>query len=135
MQARSSQGHKISITARLKRITRYAEFVAYRMSDELIGALAAMTPADRGVVLDALSRAHVRLVGNIELPPPCGDRVAWDAARIAKLKAAEAKYGTDEGIARALGISRPAAKRARWRYIGARAPRTPKSSGVAATLG
>lgn len=44
----------------------------------------------------------------------------WDADRIAKLKAAEAKYGSDEGIARELGLSLGAARMARWRYIGGR---------------
>lgn len=45
-------------------------------------------------------------------------RVRWDAARIARLQAAWQRWGTDEGVARAMGLNLEAAARARRRYIG-----------------
>lgn len=44
----------------------------------------------------------------------------WNDVMIARLKAAEAKYGDDEDVARALGVTVKAAARARLRYIGPR---------------
>lgn len=41
----------------------------------------------------------------------------WNPERIAALRAAWARYGTDEGVARALDMPLAAARRARYRYV------------------
>ncbi len=43
---------------------------------------------------------------------------SWDEGRIARLKALWAKFGDDRAIARGLGISLEAARRARRRHVG-----------------
>ncbi len=43
---------------------------------------------------------------------------SWDEGRVARLKALWARYGDDKAVARGLGISLEAAKRARRRHIG-----------------
>lgn len=135
VKTRSSRGHLNSVISRLSRIRTFSEFRAYRMTDELIQMLAAMGAADRDVALSRIGETHallnraapIRRLGTVRVK-------AWDGPMIAKLQAAEAKFGNDEGIARHLGLPIKAVRTARWKYCGPRKPRTPRPTvGVAAT--
>lgn len=82
---------------------------------------AVLLPSHIVIVSKALARAMAAVDQKQPLPlfSKRGWR-SWTPERIAKLKAADAKHGNDEGIARELGISLKAAKAARHRHIGKR---------------
>lgn len=104
---------------RLGDIKKLGDFMA---SQKYLENFAALSPKHKlvisGYVADAWASANRRVE-----PLPRWSKKGWRTwtpERIAALKAADAKYGTDEGIARALKISLKAAERARYRYIGKR---------------
>jgi hypothetical protein len=110
----------------LKRSGDSKKLEAFLASDQYLKHFAALTSSERMRVHalwhEALTAIKERATKQKPLPrynPSKGWR-SWTPERIAQLKAAEAKYGTDEGIARAMGISLDAATRARYRHIGPR---------------
>ena len=97
--------------------------LAYLRTERYTTLYAQLTPKRQLDLHDHTHAAKVACTKQQEKPIPKYSKRgwrSWDAERIAKLKAAEAKYGTDEGIARELGISLGAARMARWRHIGGR---------------
>lgn len=89
---------------------------------EYAAAFAALDAGQKAKVRVLTGKAYVKAEQKLKPIPRYSKRGwrAWDAERIAKLEAAERKHGTDEGIARELGLSLGAARMARWRYIGGR---------------
>lgn len=75
-----------------------------------------------------VSKAMAKALTAVDKKQPLPIRIekgwrTWTPERIELLKAADAKHGNDEGIARELGLSLGAARAARWRYVGKRAGR------------
>jgi hypothetical protein len=116
------------IAAELRRHQRAGDFqgaTRYVASDTYQYLLTQLSTADHGKVLTLISEvwraAADRAAGDARTPIPKystrGWR-AWDEGRVARLKALWARYGDDKAIARGLGISLEAAKRARRRHVG-----------------
>lgn len=116
------------IAAELRRLQRAGDFqgaTRYVASDAYLQLLPQLSPADHGKVLTLISEvwraAADRAAGDPKTPIPKYSQRgwrAWDDGRIARLKALWAKFGDDKAVARGLGISLDAAKRARRRHIG-----------------
>jgi len=109
---------KFAHIAKFGNMKTFRDFLA---SPKYAENYAALSPLHRVAVAKAMARAFEATDQKAPLPrfSKRGWRT-WDAERIAKLKAADAKHGNDEGIAREMGISLKAAKAARWRHIGRR---------------
>ena len=130
MQKRSSKGHLISITHKLKRVRTLAAFRAYTSSDSFVAMLGDMDYGDRVIAFGAVYRAWREFDTSRPIPEQRETKLRWTPALIERLRAAERKHGTDEGIARELRIPVKTAKVARWKYVG---PRRPLHGSVAAT--
>lgn len=124
-------GHLVSITRKLKSAKDFAGLMAYVSGDGFLASLNGIAPGKRQLVWAAFEAAWRRL----DTRPPLVEggtyyakkrRMQWringaiNMEAVARLKAAEAATGSDEGIARMLGITRQAAKKARWEFLGRR---------------
>ncbi len=118
-----------SLSTQLVQIERTGDIRRLRAllaSDSFAQSLLRMDAGRRQYLLIASGRMLARM--QAEIGPlirhtkvyGAPNKPKWDAAMIAKLRAADAKYGNDEDNARALGVTEPAARRARLRYIGVR---------------
>lgn len=135
MHTRSSKGFRIALCQRFARARTYADWKAIVTSDEFAVAMAKMNPVDRIIAQGGCAEAYARCSGSKPIPPAGSTRVkAWDEAMIAKLRAAEARFGNDDDIARELKLPIKAIRSARWKYCGPRRPfKRPPSTGAAAT--
>lgn len=111
--------------SRLKRLgdmKKLAAFVESPRYNELHGLLSPKQKFDLQDHFSAAKSAAQKRQKKLKPIPRYSQRGwrTWTPERIAKLKAAERKHGSDEGIARELGISLTAARMARWRHIGPR---------------
>lgn len=104
---------------RLGDIKKLNAFMASAKYNEGFACLTATQKGKIGILIGkAFSKADQKLAP-IPLYSKKGWRY-WTEERIAKLKAVEARTGSDEAIARAFGISLKAAMRARRRHVGPR---------------
>lgn len=116
------------IAAELRRHLRAGDFQSanrYVASDTYLQLLPQLSPADHGKVMKLIGEiwraAGDRAAADPKTPIPKYSEKgwrSWDEGRIARLKALWAKFGDDKAIARGLGISLHAAKRARRRHVG-----------------
>lgn len=116
------------IAAELRRHLRAGDFqgaTRYVASDVYLTLLPQLSPADHGKVMSLIGEiwrtAGDRAAGDPKTPIPKYSEKgwrSWDEGRIARLKALWAKFGDDKAVARGLGISFHAARRARLRHIG-----------------
>lgn len=100
----------------------YKAFRAYIASEDYHQLMSKLDAGGYLVATNALVAAQQACVPLPPLAKKWSMRVKWTPEMIAKLKAADQKYGTDEGIARALGIPFHNARRARRRFLGLRHP-------------
>lgn len=122
----SSQSAFISLTRSLDRIARSGDIRALRTflaSDGFIRDFVKLDPEPRQRVLTITSALMGRLKARIGpiVRETATKASKWNDLLVARLRKAEARYGDDEDIARALGLTIKAAARARLRYIGPRA--------------
>lgn len=126
------QAALISLSRNLKRLARSAdmtEFQAFVSRPSFMADLTRLDLKQRMKVMELLGATQNACNGRRPIPKTGTVRVEkWDAAMIAKLRAAEAKHGDDKGIARELGIPLDAARVARWKYIGRRADTLQKAA-------
>ena len=128
-------GHLKSIENRMGHFGRYKDdkrLEAYLLSDEFARSFLALEPAQRLRAVRAITQAEIKCASKYPPIPSSRQpraRPDWkNPATIAKLKAAWARHGSDKGIAREMQISLPAAKIARWKFIGTIKPRDPAPS-------
>jgi len=116
------------LTKELKRLERagnYRALKTYLGSPECRKLMAALNADGMTKALGAMGRTQAALTPQAPLPSRWSMRVRWTPELIAALRQADARYGEDRAIARALGIPFANAKRARARYVGSRAAGTP----------
>lgn len=115
------------LTAKFRQLERSGNrlaFEAFIGSEKYLANFLALRPGDRHRVMVYSVEARRSIYRrDPEKPVPRYSEKGWRSwppERVAKLKAAEAKTGSDMGIAREMGISYNAAKAARRKYIGNR---------------
>lgn len=107
---------------RLEQGRNYKAFRAYICSPAYRDLLPSLDADGFITATKCLTEAQTACTPKAPLKPKWSMRVTWGPEMVEKLWAAERKYGTDEGIARALGIPYHNARRARLRYVGKRPP-------------
>lgn len=123
--AKTPQATLVSLTRTLDRFDRAKDIRglrAFLASDIFNDGLMTIPALRRQHVLLAVSELMARLrraIGPLHTEPQ-SKAFKWTDRKIAALKRAEQMYGDDEDIARALGLTFHAARRARLRYIGSR---------------
>ncbi len=131
----SSHARFVSLTRTLKRVREQGDVKAMQalmVSDAFTRDVLALGLEHRSQILtlaaDQLSNMK-RWVGPL-VPMVNNKAPKWNEVLIARLRAADEKYGDDELIARALRLPVRVVARARLRYVGKRtpvAPATPKA--------
>lgn len=125
MSKKTSRGALNSILVRCSRLRTYAELRAYMSGDQLADMFGALGQKERPVAIATIAEAYRRCADGAPIPRAGTVRVkAWDAARIAKLREAEKRFGNDDEIARHLGLPIKSVRTARWKYCGPRRSRT-----------
>ena len=119
MQKRTSRGHLKSIIAHLKKVGTLPELRTY-WANEIVPMLGEMSQADRSIAMDALGRTFREFDDAHPIPDKLPRKIKWTPENIERLRRAEARWGTDDGIARELYIPIKTAKAARWKYLGVR---------------
>lgn len=130
--ARGALAYIVKAFKRLERKRDYKAFRAYITSAAYRSFLIDLDADGCMTATKALIAAQKACVPRAPLKAQWSMRVRWTDDMVAKLKAADRKYGTDEGIARALGIPYDNARRARRRYIGLRHPNAADALATAA---
>ena len=120
MNSSAALAHLTKELRRLQKADDYKGLKAYLGSPRYRDLAAALTPHDTVKMLRVMGDVQAKLLPTNPLPPRWSLRVRWTPERIEALRKAEARYGEDEAIARALGIPWENARRARRRYLGYR---------------
>jgi hypothetical protein len=117
----TSRSARISLVAKFNQLARRGdlrELMDYIGSDACAQLMAMLNRADRVSAAKVQFAAQESCYEGKPIPPRWSMRVKWTPEMIAKLRKAWHKHGTDEGIARELGIPYDNARRARRRFIG-----------------
>lgn len=126
----SSQARFVSLTRTLKRIREQGDVQAMQAlmaSDKFSHDVLALDLAHRSNILAVATASLTEMQDRVGplLPMSNSKTPKWNDVLIARLRAADAKYGDDKLVARALRLPLKAIRRARLRYIGKRVPVAP----------
>lgn len=125
MKNSASQSAFVSLTRSLEKIARSGDIRALREflgGEHFMREFARLVPDRRHQVLVVATDLMATLKAKIGpiVKVTATKAFKWNDVMIARLRKAEAQYGNDEDIARALGLTVKAAARARLRYVGSR---------------